>query len=254
MGTHKPMRFSCPGEQRKFEIPRHHPDHHIRFAIEQDLGAQNLPVSMEPILPGRITQNSDLLAMFILVGGKHTPQQRCDTESGKYSRGQTRGVHASGLTGTGKLIRSKDVSAQSSEGPGFAGIGADIGHGDPDTAIATYIHSLQAVRKHHQPVRIGKGQGPQQNAFHDRENRRGRSNSEGQHQDCRHREAWGLAQLADDELQIEKKRTHVPPRSTLPATVHRHSLPHTQSNSTEPRAIVFEFVAWCPQTDTNSWA
>ncbi len=144
---------------------------------------------MKAVLPGRITQNGDLLAVFVFLGGEHAAKQRLNCQGAEHACRQARGIHISGFAGAGKLISGEFVSAQGRKRLGLAGIGTYIRHRNARLAVAAYVRLLNAVREHHQPVRIWKGKRPQQNALDDGENRRGGSNAERQHEHSGGREA-----------------------------------------------------------------
>ena len=87
----------------------------------------------------------------------------------------------------------------------IAGIGAYIGHSNAGFPVASYIRACDAVCQHHQAVRIGEGEWPQENALNDGENCRRRTHAQGQHKNRRGREAGRLTELPQNKLQIEQK-------------------------------------------------
>ena len=90
-----------PRNQRKFEVPRHDSDDYIGLAIQQDLRAQNLFVAMKALLPDRVAQNRDLLAVLGFVRGEHAAKMRLNGKRRKHAGGQAGGVHLSWLTVAG---------------------------------------------------------------------------------------------------------------------------------------------------------
>ena len=70
-------------------------------------------------------------------------------------------------------------------------VGANIGSRDARLAVA----SLQDVRQRYQPFGMREWQRTQQHAFHDRENGGRGSDSQGEHQHGRDREAGRLQQM-----------------------------------------------------------
>ena len=91
---------------------------------------------MEALLPGRIAQNRDLLAVLGFLGGKDSAQQRRHSERGENSGSQARGAHLGGLTGAGKFKARELIASKSCKGVGISRVRANIRHGDPGLAIA----------------------------------------------------------------------------------------------------------------------
>src|SRR5439155_1693471 len=55
------------GIERELEIAWHHADNFVRLAVEQNFCSQHISVAVQPVLPRGITDDRDLLFLFILL-------------------------------------------------------------------------------------------------------------------------------------------------------------------------------------------
>src|SRR5580698_1401569 len=196
------------GSERKLEIARHDANHEIRLAIEQDFGAQDLRIAMEAALPGPVTQDHHRLALVIFLLRVDASQQRSYAQRGKDSSSHARGIYLRRVSVAGKLEAGELITAEAGKGMRVPRVGANVRHRYPCLAVAAHIGSLETIRQHHQPVRVGERQGPQQHTLDDGEDRGCRANSEGEHQHRRSGKTRRLAQLAEGKLQVEQERRH----------------------------------------------
>ena len=90
-----------PRVQGKLEIPRHHADHGIRLAIENDLAPQNVRIAVEAVPPHAITEHRHLLVFFVFLLRKRAPQQRRHSQRGKDLAAHPRRIHRRRIAGAG---------------------------------------------------------------------------------------------------------------------------------------------------------
>ena len=64
------------GNQRKFELARHHADDLVGLAVEQNLLAQDVGIAMEAAVPRLVAEHGHLLAALIFLLGKDAAHQR----------------------------------------------------------------------------------------------------------------------------------------------------------------------------------
>ena len=69
--------------------------------------------------------------------------------------------------------------------------------------------AAEMIAKLYQPLRVGKRQRPQQNALHQRKNRRRRANAQGQRYDHAQAKARTLAQLPHRVANFPDQRLHI---------------------------------------------
>ena len=72
-----------PWDQRKLELPRHHADNLVRFAVQQNGLAEDSRVAVHPAAPHLVADDGHLLPALILLLRKGPSQQRLDTQRGK---------------------------------------------------------------------------------------------------------------------------------------------------------------------------
>src|SRR5690349_24391910 len=111
--------------EREFEVPLHHADHHIRLAIQQDLGAQNLRVAMESALPRRITQHHKLLVLLVLLAREGAAEQGLNLKRREDAGTEARSVDMRRLARAGQLKASAAEAAQAIKRMRVASVGAN---------------------------------------------------------------------------------------------------------------------------------
>jgi hypothetical protein len=76
------------GEQGKLEIARHDPDYDVRFAVQEQLGAEDLRIAVEAGLPHRVTKDRQLLTFIVFLLREEATEERLYTERRKYRRAE----------------------------------------------------------------------------------------------------------------------------------------------------------------------
>ena len=97
---------------------------------------------------------------MVFVCGEVAAQLGSDTEGGKDAGSEAGGVDLRRFAGPGEFKGSTLVSTKGGEGAGVAGVGDDVGHGDPDfVAAACDLDSLEVVESATRRSEFGNGSG-----------------------------------------------------------------------------------------------
>ena len=70
--------------QRELEVARHHANHDIRLAVEQELASEHVRIAVQAVLPERVTDHRYLFFLIIFLLGKEPAHQRPELQSWKH--------------------------------------------------------------------------------------------------------------------------------------------------------------------------
>ena len=149
------------GKQRKLKASRHHADDRIRFTVQLDGLAQDMRVAMVSVQPQCVTKERHGGVTVVFLFGEDPAQQRRNAERRKHARPQPRSADQLRRRCARELIPGRRKCAHRREGCRRALIGGDLAR-----CYAGIGAVAEMVAHNYEPVRIGEGQGPQQNSFH----------------------------------------------------------------------------------------
>ena len=133
-----------PRAEGKLEFARHHADHGVRLAIEQDLAPQYVCIAVETALPHAIAQHRHLLGFFIFALRERAPQQRLHSQRGKDLAAHPRRIHRRRIARAGQFKQSSAIAAKVAEALRVAHVISDVGSGYAGSERRTRSASLQA--------------------------------------------------------------------------------------------------------------
>ena len=128
--------------QGKLKISRHHADHHVRLAIQQNLLSQHLLVAMEAALPRAVAQHHHLLMLVVLLLGVEASEERRHLECLEDPRAHPCGIHSRRLAHPGKLKSRSLVAAQTGKAVCVTGVVSNIGDGDARLSIPCALKNI----------------------------------------------------------------------------------------------------------------
>jgi hypothetical protein len=190
----------------KFEVARHHADDLVWLAVEQELPADHTRVAVEAALPGAVAQHRDLLMLVVLLLREHATENWLNAQGGEDSAGQARTSDLRRLATTGEFIAVLGIRTQRCKAAGIAHVLPYFNAGDGlDSGEAL---AFESIIQRDELAGIVEGQRPQQNAFHQRKDRRGGTHAEREREDNREREARSATQLTQRQAQVQQQTLH----------------------------------------------
>src|SRR5580693_8171647 len=161
--------------ERKIETPRHHADDDVRLALQVNLRAWHLWVSVEARLPRLVAQHCHVLLLLVFSLGENAPNQGCYAQRREDRRGHARGENSIGRAHAGKFIARVQVSAERRKRVRVPRVDHHLGPAYRTLVLLAPIRSCYLIAQRYQPIRLWKWKRAQQHAIYHREDHCARS-------------------------------------------------------------------------------